>query len=171
MPRPYRLGRRQPAVDRTASAILRATLELVAERPSPPAVAAIARRAGVSRATVYNRFGSRSSLLAAITPTHHIEGDDLREHLQRVCATWAESPALYRNLPPEPGSGDAAARRIAERLAQADALRPGCSIKEAEDVIALLTTFPVFDRLHRDGRRSPAAVTDVLMRLAGGILA
>jgi hypothetical protein len=38
-------------------------------------------------------------------------------------------------------------------------------------VIATLTAFAVFDRLHRDGRRSPAAVADVLMRLASGILA
>ena len=62
-------------------------------------------------------------------------------------------------------------RPLAERLADEDELRPGCSIKEAEDVIAALTSFAVFDRLHRDGRRSAAAVTEILGRLAGGILA
>ena len=171
MPRRYRLGRRQPAVDRTAAAVLQATRELVTEGFAAPPVAVIARRAGVSRATVYNRFGARSELLRAITPEPHVEADDLREHLQRSCAAWAGNPALYRNLSLAPRASDEAPRRIAERLAAGDALRPGCSLKEAEDVIAVLTSFPVFDRLHRDGRRSPAAVAEVLMRLAGGILA
>jgi hypothetical protein len=51
-----------------------------------------------------------------------------------------------------------------------DELRPGCSIKEAEDVIAALTSFEIFDRLYKDGRRSPAAVAEILARLASGIL-
>jgi len=38
-------------------------------------------------------------------------------------------------------------------------------------VIATLSSFPVFDRLHKDGRRAPAAVTEILLRLAGAILA
>lgn len=67
-------------------------------------------------------------------------------------------------------AGDAA-RHIAERLAATDRVRPGCSIKEAEDVIAALSSFAVFDRLHKDGRRSPAAVADILLRLAAAILA
>src|SRR5260370_912687 len=61
-------------------------------------------------------------------------------------------------------------RALAERLASADQLRPGCSLKEAEDVIGALTSFDVFDRLHQDGRRSSSAVADILMRLAGAIL-
>jgi hypothetical protein len=60
---------------------------------------------------------------------------------------------------------------LAERLAASDELRPGCSIKEAEDVIGALTSFEVFDRLSKDGRRSPAAVAEILGRLASGILA
>jgi AcrR family transcriptional regulator len=171
VPRSYRLGQRQPAVDRTAAAILQATRELVAEGSFPPQIAAIARRAGVSRSTLYNRFGSRSKVLRAITPERHVQADDLREHLQRSCAAWAGNPALYRNLRLEPEAGDEAPRRIAERLALNDVLRPGCSLKVAEDVIAVLTSFPVFDRLYKDGRRPPSAVAEVLMRLAGGILA
>jgi hypothetical protein len=79
---------------------------------------------------------------------------------------------LFRGLPSsveiEAPNDD---RALAERLSSSDQLRPGCSIKEAEDVIGALTSFPVFDRLYKDGRRSPAAVTDILMRLAAGILA
>jgi hypothetical protein len=62
-------------------------------------------------------------------------------------------------------------RQLAERLAANDELRPGCSIKEAEDVIAALTSFAFFDRLYKDGRRSPAVVAEILARLASGILA
>jgi hypothetical protein len=72
-------------------------------------------------------------------------------------------------LPPVPE--DAAPRLLAERLAAADRLRPGCSLREATDVIGLLSSFPVFDRLHHDGRRTSVAVADVLMRLAAAILA
>ena len=62
-------------------------------------------------------------------------------------------------------------RALAERLAASGQLRPGCSLKEAEDVIGALTSFPVFDRLHKDGRRSSAAVGEILLRLAAAILA
>ena len=170
MPRSYRLGRRQAAVDRTAASILSATRELVAETGRGVSVAAIARRAGVTRVTVYNRFGSLAALLEAIAAPLRIDADGLREHLERSCAAWAEHPALYRQLRDERTYGDQA-RRLAERLAATDALRPGCSLREAEDVIGVLSSFPVFDRLHKDGRRSPSAVTEVLMRLASGILA
>ena len=170
MPRPYRLGRRQSTVDRTAAAILAAARELVAETGDQVSIAAVASRAGVSRATVYNRFGSRAALLAALTPSLGVPAGDLRAYVEQSCAAWATQPALFRNLRARPTEGDAP-RRIAEQLAAADALRPGCSLREAEDVIAALTSFPVFDRLHGDGRRSPAAVAAVISRLAAGILA
>jgi hypothetical protein len=173
MPRTYRLGRRQAAVDRTSTAILQAARELVAEAGPATSVAALARRAGVTRATVYNRFGSREGLLDALRPMPTLEGDeagDLRAFIERSCAAWAAEPALFRQLRPA-SLASGVPRMIAEHLAATDALRPGCSIKEAEDVIAALTSFPVFDRLHGDGRRSIAAVAAVIVRLAAGILA
>jgi len=170
MPRSYRLGRRQASVDRTRRSILDAARELVAADGPEPSVGAIARRAGVSRLTVYSRFGSRAGLLDAISPHRAIDPtDDLRTHFERSCAAWAENPPLFRRLGTEP-VGDTP-RRIAEHLAATDGLRAGCSIKEAEDVIAALSSFPVFDRLHKDGRRPPAAVAEILLRLGGAILA
>jgi AcrR family transcriptional regulator len=170
MPRAYRLGRRRGAVDRTAATILRAARELIAERGMGFSFATLARQAGVSRATIYNHFGSRTALLDALRPRLAVEAAGLCEYIEGSCAAWAADPSLFRSLPPADSGADAA-RRIAEGLAAADSLRPGCSLKEAEDVIGVLTSFSVFDRLHRDGRRSPAAVADVLSRLAGGILA
>jgi len=173
VPRAYRLGRRQASVDRTYRSILDAARELVAEQgPAAPSVGAVARRAAVSRLTVYARFGSREALLGFLAPALADHGEnDLRHHFERTCSAWAENPALFRRLRVDDAGGSDAPRRIAEHLATTDALRPGCSLKEAEDVIATLSSFPVFDRLHKDGRRAPAAVTGILLRLAGAILA
>jgi AcrR family transcriptional regulator len=177
--RSYRLGKRQEAADQTRARILRAAHDVVASG-SPPAVGEIARRAGVSRITVYNRFGSRSGLLDALrsaetpsAPEPEIPARDrLHLHFARTCSQWAADPAFFRHLPVGDKRGeDEIGRGLAESLAREDALRPGCSIKEAEDVIAVLMSFPVFDRLYKDGRRPAAAVAEMLMRLAAGILA
>lgn len=179
MTRPYRLGLRQASVDRTAHSILAAARRLLAATPaSGVSLGAIAREAGVSRLTIYQRFGSRAALLEALLPPRAADGgpegeprEALRRQFLRMGETWAADPALHRHLPSRTAGGTAAERRLAELLLANDALRPGCSIREAEDVIAALASFPVFDRLHRDGRRSPAAVADILMRLAAAILA
>lgn len=180
------LGKRQAGVDRTKAAVLAAARELVAASGGTQlSVGAVARRAGVSRLTIYNRFGSRSGLLRAVAgqahgrtltpPTNGAKDprEELRDRVMAACSSWASDPALFRALPGVTSTGDPAAQKdrgLAERLAGADQLRPGCSLKEAEDVIGALTSFAVFDRLHQDGRRSPAAVAEILMRLAGAIL-
>ncbi len=180
--RSYRLGKRQAAVDRTAASILAGARELVASG-SKASVGEIARRAGVSRITVYNRFGSRARLLESLVsarlspsdPAGHLpmNGEDtLRQLFSEACARWAADPALYRHLPQAADpSMTRADHELAARMAAADQLRPGCSIREAEDVIGTLTSFAAFDRLHGDGRRPPAAVAEILMRLAAAILA
>ena len=183
------LGKRQAGVDRTKAAVLAAARELVAASGGTHlSVGAVARRAGVSRLTIYNRFGSRSGLLRAVAGEAHGRSlapaangangsqdprEQLRDRISAACATWSSDPPLFRALPAATFAGDPAAQKdrgLAERLAAADQLRPGCSLKEAEDVIGAITSFAVFDRLHQDGRRSPAAVADILMRLGGAIL-
>src|SRR5438270_1479815 len=158
MPRAYRLGRRRAGVGRTTAAIVAAARELVSAG-APASMAEIARRAGVSRATLYARFPRRSSVLAALRPPAPAvtgagaEPDDaLRQALLGACIRWAGDPALYRRL--DLDDGGESARLLAQRLADGDALRPGRSLREAEDVIAVLTSFPVFDRLHLGGRRT-----------------
>lgn len=184
-PRAYRLGRRREAVDRTRSIILAAARDLVSELGPDSSVSKVAERAGVSRITVYNRFGSKARLLQALaadarpTRARTVErGPDahaqLKSRISQACAIWSANPALYRQLQ---GHGSWAGedfeldRALAEALAAGDQLRPGCSIKEAEDVIGILTSFHAFDRLHKDGRRSPSAVAEVLTRMASGVLA
>src|SRR5713226_10086028 len=66
------LGKRQAGVDRTRAAVLTAARELVAAGGGTSlSVGAVARRAGVSRLTIYNRFGSRSELLRAVAGEAH----------------------------------------------------------------------------------------------------
>lgn len=186
MARPYRLGRRQAEIDRTRSAILAAARQVVTELGAGSSMGKVAERAGVSRITVYNQFGSRARLLELLAarpgsrpPNRESVGsgldpsDELRLRIEQACATWAADPALYRQLDglrrdhhDQPDE----IRRLAEGLAAQDRLRPGCSIKEAEDVIGILTSFPAFDRLHKSGRRSPAAVTHILFGMASGFM-
>jgi AcrR family transcriptional regulator len=67
-PRPYRLGQRQAASDRTRDRILTAARDLLAAGQGVAGftVEAVAHRAGVARMTVYHRFGSKSGLLEAL---------------------------------------------------------------------------------------------------------
>jgi AcrR family transcriptional regulator len=182
--RNYRLGRRQEAADRTRATILSAARDLLASGDNPELSAgAVARRAGVSRLTLYNRFGSKAGLLRELAagarrviapgPAGTDPRDQLRQRVVDSCAMWSSDPALFRHLPRAAGVETETPnddRGLAERLAASDQLRPGCSLKEAEDVIGAITSFPVFDRLHRDGRRSATAVAEILMRLTAAIL-
>jgi hypothetical protein len=176
--RSYQLGKRRASVGHTREAILQAARNEVAAG-TEVSLGRVAERAGVSRITVYNQFGSKAELLQALRPSARPEEpssdadarDQLRQQISVACSIWASNAALLRHLPRgEQEEGSELNRRLAQRLAAADALRPGCSIKEAEDVIGALTSFDLFDRLYRDGRRSPGAVAEILMRLASGIL-
>ena len=185
-PRGYRLGRREGEIERTRSAILSAARELVSEHGPASSMGKIAHRAGVSRITVYNQFGSKERLLealaagmgppsgdTAVAETGSDPRAELRRRIKHACAAWAADPSLYRRLEAhhrgksEESDRD---RALAERFAAHDQLRPGCSVKEAEDVIGILMSFSVFDRLHKGGRRSPSAVAEILMRLANEFL-
>ncbi len=170
---------------RTRAAIVAAARELITAGPagSPlPSVGAVADRAGVSRLSIYHHFGSKAGLEGAIAaeawPSRSEGGAaagpptaQLRHRIETSCARWAANPLLFRRLPAagEPGDRDSA-HQLAVDLAGADQLRPGCSLKEAEDVIGLVTSFAAFDQFHADGRRSVPAVAVILCRLASAIL-
>jgi AcrR family transcriptional regulator len=67
-PRPYRLGQRQTAVERTRARIVAAARALLAapEGFAGFTVDTVAAKAGVARMTVYNQFGSKTGLLEAL---------------------------------------------------------------------------------------------------------
>ena len=180
------MGRRQAEIERTRSAILSAARELVAEHGPASSIGKVAQRAGVSRITVYNQFGSKEGLLDALAarvaprsgnpPTAQAGSDprdELRRRIEHACSAWSADPSLYRRLDAHRQWQDEESgydHALAERLASHDQLRPGCSLREAEDVIGILTSFAVFDRLHKGGRRSPTAVAEILMRMANEFL-
>jgi AcrR family transcriptional regulator len=179
--RQYSLGRRQAQASRTRASILFAARQVVAELGPESSLGRMAERAGVSRITIYNQFGSKAGLLAALAEgadrdlerTPGASTDDLAMRIEHACASWASDPDLHRQLhrrQREHARQSEADRTLAEHLATADRLRPGCSIKEAEDVIGVLTSFAAFDRLHKGGRRSPAAVAEILLRMASGVM-
>jgi AcrR family transcriptional regulator len=181
------LGRRQGEIERTRSAILAAAREVLTEHGLASSMGKVAERAGVSRITVYNQFGSKASLLDALaagagpqsggalaTESSSDPRDELRRRIDHACSAWSADPSLHRRLEAHrqwKGEESDHDRRLAERLAAHDQLRPGCSLREAEDVIGILTSFAAFDRLHKGGRRSPSAVAEILVRMAGEFLA
>ena len=66
--RAYRLGpRRQAGAARTRSGILAAAREVVSELGPESSVGRVAERAGVSRITIYDQFGSKAGLLDALS--------------------------------------------------------------------------------------------------------
>ena len=64
-PRPYRSPRRRVAAKRTRARLLKAARAMLAA-PDGISLDAVAKRAGVTRLTVYNQFGSRRALLEAV---------------------------------------------------------------------------------------------------------
>lgn len=66
--REYRLGRRQAQSEKTRVKLLAAARRILMRRDGLAAfgLESVARRAGVSRLTVYNQFGSRVGLLEAL---------------------------------------------------------------------------------------------------------
>ena len=64
-PRPYRSSRRRVAAKRTRARLLKAARAMLAA-PDGISLDAVAKRAGVTRLTVYNQFGSRRALLEAV---------------------------------------------------------------------------------------------------------
>src|SRR5881296_2997728 len=120
-PRPYRLGRRKPAADRTRARVLRAARELLAARAGaqPFSVDAVARRAGVARMTVYHQFGSRRGLLEALFDSF-AAGGELPGHLAAAFPRFWDAGRLWirrvRALGVlDPELGDAVEARNARR--------------------------------------------------------
>lgn len=67
-PRPYRLGRREAAGEKTRARVVSAARKVLMapEGPAAFSIDAVAHEAGVSRMTVYYRFESRRGLLEAL---------------------------------------------------------------------------------------------------------
>jgi AcrR family transcriptional regulator len=193
--RRYRMTKRLESTERTRATIIDAARELLAEGgPEEFSVQRIADRAGVTRPTIYARFGSRREFLetlvadaeqrvgvaAAIAASEAPDPvDAMVDWLQAAVAFWASEHAvlgsayaLSRTDPDLSGvlaAHDEArhrrAKRLARRLASAGRLRKGYSTVQAADTLWLISGFAVYQELSRNGH-TPAAITRTVVQLA-----
>ena len=160
----------------------------------------VATRAGVSRATLYQHFGSRVGLVDAICETFDanpalvairetVRDPDLSTVLDRAIAHtvgfWASEEAvlepLYGAAAVDPAAGDLVARQRADRrgefahllgrLEEARRLRPGLATAEALGILLVLTSFETFRELRRLAGLDEPTVTATLQASARALLA
>ena len=184
-PRPYHLGRRQAGVDRTRARILKAARALLTAPGSTAfSIDAVARRARVTRATVYQRFGSRAKLLEALFDDMARLGGmrDLTEAfrqpnptaaLARVVGTFGRFWTLHRPivqrlfalgaLDPELGRTLRACNEWRRQgLRQIVRRRHNPGTNDAIDLLFTLTSFHTFDTLAGPDRKPSDVVPQVL---------
>ncbi len=182
-------------MDRTRTRILDAARALLRGRDRRDfSLDAVARRAGVTRATVYQHFGSRPKLLEALFDELARRGGmwdlatafrrrDPHQALARFVATfgrfWTAHRPLHRRLmalavlDPQLGRTLRARqewRRQGLRVL-VGRLRPGqAPDRDAVDLLFTLTSFETFDSL-AGAARKPAAVAPIVLRAALRVLA
>jgi AcrR family transcriptional regulator len=187
-PRPYSMEKRQAAGSATRARILEAARQLLSsESETDLSMENIARRADVSRLTIYYQFNSRAGLLEALYD--HLAG---RGNMQRMAEVfqeadapvalakmvrtfvgfWASDPVVMRRLramaalDPEIAKGIYArdtrrpqiARQILKRTA-AGKTKQLNSQRLAADVLGMLTSFETYDALARAGHGEEEIVT------------
>ena len=155
----------------------------------------IARAAGVSRSTVYLLFGSRAGLFSALAyQLREAAGferlveanrlpdalEALRRAMRKSVRMYAVNPDLARALftlaaiDPDAVSAVAALedgrrpgmRLLARRLSRQGYLRPGVPIREASDLLTVVTSFGAFDQLYGGSGLPVELVADRLVALA-----
>lgn len=114
-PRPYQLGQRQAAIEKTRARIISAARELLMENSGYArfSIDAVARQADVARMTVYHQFGSKIGLLEALCDSLAASGgmrqmatafsqseplDSLKEYLLVFGHFWSVDRLVMRRL-------------------------------------------------------------------------
>ena len=115
-PRPYRLGQRGAAMEETRARVLMAAWELILGEDALAGftLESVARQAGVTRMTVYHRFGSKRGLLEALFDDMGRRGrlgerlpdafarpdalEALQAYIEAFCDFWESDRALNRRL-------------------------------------------------------------------------
>ena len=195
--RPYHQNVRADAAAETRRHILDTLYERLREAPAEPvSVDQIARRARVSRSTIYLIFGSRSGLFDALTDrliqgagydriveaTRHPDArETLRGGLEGGVHMYAAHHEVLRvlyatgKLDPE-GAGRAIASGerkrfdsmgwLADRLHEQGHLRPDVTPEDAAHTIWLLASFDAYDLLASGRTLEPEDVTRILRETA-----
>jgi AcrR family transcriptional regulator len=156
----------------------------------------LARAAGVARATVFSRFGSKLGVLEALSVRcagglemralraafeHDEPGAALGAVVDGSCALWERHGAILRQLQAiatlEPAAQALVAEQRADqrgsleelvaRLARAGRLRKGLGERRAVATLHVLTSVETFAELRHAGGLSLREVRETLRRLAG----
>jgi AcrR family transcriptional regulator len=187
--------RREGADENRARIIAAARDLLASPQGSPRfSIEAVARRAGVARMTVYHQFGSLRGLLEALLDSlasaggmqHLAEAfrqSDAWEAIDRFIAVFTqfwESDRLviralgaFTSLDPDfaavlaerSGWRRKGARALVDRLVKQTGRPERKEIRDAEDLLVMLTGFATYDAL-AGAKRRPDQVTALLQRLA-----
>ena len=188
------------ATTRTRGRVVAAVRDLLREGAFHEAtVEQVAARAGVSRATLYQHFGSRLGLVDAICETldanpelvairETVHDADAVAGLERAIAHtvgfWASEEAvlepLYGAAAIDPAARDLVARqradrrgefgRLLARLEEAGRLRTELSSAETLGVLLMLTSFETFRELRRLAGLEQREVTATLQASARSLL-
>lgn len=199
-PRQYKLGARTDAVQRTRRRILEAAIEIFADEGfAGSSVDRIAARADVTRATVYHHFGSKLGLLEALAADaadqagladvvelgeSAVTTEEVHALLDAFVRFWAAHAVLFRNITGlsavDPDAAAVVDRRdatrragvaaLVSRLDDRDLLAADVSQQQATEGLWLLTSYPVFDHLHRRSGLSLTGTTAILTKLADAFL-
>jgi AcrR family transcriptional regulator len=199
--RAYEQRLRAETAEENRQRILDALYERLAEAPAQPiSVDEVARRARVSRSTVYLAFGSRSGLFAALTERllrgagydrilEAVRAPDARETLRGGLEGGVQLYAAHRDVlrvlhamakldPAGAGQGIARAERdradgmawLANRLDEQKVLRPGLTPAHAAHMFWLFASFDAYDLLASGRGLRPEEIVDILTRAAEGAL-
>lgn len=195
-PRPYNMEKRQAVAGETRTRILEAARQLLSsESETDLAMEAIARRADVSRLTIYYQFNSRTGLLEALYDYLANRGNmrrmpevfqepDAAAALDKLVSIfvgfWSADPVAIRRLramsvlDPEIAQGMDArdarrghiVREMLKRMAAAERKKLIVQDLNAKaDVLSMLTGFPTYDALARAGH-SQKDIIAIIARLA-----
>lgn len=179
--RVYKQRRRAEATAKTRERVLDTVVELLeAGTFHEASVEEIASAAGVSRATLYQHFGSRLGLIDAICESFSAnpsmvaiqaapDVDDPRLAVEQMIAQatrfWQSEESLHRHLYGLAEIDDSAAgfvarqtadrrsvvERVVARLAEGGALRNGVDQRHARAKLLVLTSFHTFEEVRSAG--------------------
>jgi AcrR family transcriptional regulator len=195
-PRPYNMEKRQAVASETRTRILEAARQLLAtESETELSMEAIARRADVSRLTLYYQFDSRTGLLEALYDYLANRGNmrripevfletDLAAAIDQLVSIfvgfWASDPVALRRLramavlDPDIDKGiqarDARRAHIAGEILKRTAIAESKKFTEqqlntATTVLSLLTGFATYDALASTGHSQKETI-EIIARLA-----
>lgn len=195
-PRPYHPGERQRAVDAGRDRIIEAAREILhIDDIGSFSLEAVAKRAGVTRMTVYNQFGSKAGLLeelfdlmierdafskmpvvfqqedacAAFDAFIDILGrfySDNRPVLASLAAVAGQDPDLDKAMELRNKRRRLAVEKLIERFGSTR--KTALPKSEVANTIDVLLNFKTFDALAGPGR-PPSAVVPVVKQLVRGV--